>query len=163
MRFRLSMPSLMRDVGRLEATAVTSKSRSDLASPLVGRQVLSLERRDHSWAFSFDQNVCLIAETVWRLLRDGTIVRTSEDHEQRFGLPAPVDAISDAKGHLLGNSVLTAEIQDVTGDLLVTFSGGVFLQILQLSSGYESWHLTSQGGDTICLGGGEIAFIARGK
>ena len=124
-------------------------------SPLVGEQLLSVEKRDYSWFFGFSGEVFLATETSWRLINDDRIVVTSEDHGHQFGLPEPVDAVS-VLSSIVGRTVERVGIDASSGDLTLEFSGRVRLQLLQMSSGYESWSLSSRGGEIICTGGGKL-------
>ena len=58
-------------------------------------------------------------------------------------------------------AVVTASISRPTADLIIDFGGHCLLQFLQMSSGYESWRLYIRGNETICIGGGDIAYFPR--
>jgi hypothetical protein len=63
--------------------------------PLIGRQLLSVEKQDYSWLFGLGAGVSLPTESPWRLIEQGRIVVSSEDQDQQFGRPAPVDAATE--------------------------------------------------------------------
>lgn len=128
---------------------------------LVGRHLLSLEKKDYSWFFGFGGAVCLATESPWRLIEQGRIAVSSEDHGQPFGLPMPVDAAREALSRVADRTVQEASIAADSGDLTIRFPGHVHVQLLQLSSGYESWKLSIDGSDIICTGGGAIAHYPR--
>lgn len=123
--------------------------------PIIGHKLLSVEKIDYTWGFSFGDDVSVWTEAAWRLIIEDHIAVTSEDHGQLFGLREPVDAGSSLLSRTIGFTVEAASIY--TGDLVIDFGGQVQLQLLQLSSGYESWRFSIQGVETICMGGGEIA------
>ena len=125
--------------------------------PLIGRQLLSVEKKDYTWFFGFGVGVSLATESPWRLIEQSRIVVSSEDHDQQFGLPAPVDAAREVLSRAAGRTVEVASVAADSGDLMIQFPGQLYLQLLQLSSGYESWRLSADGGETICMGGGSIA------
>jgi len=131
------------------------------STPLVGRQLLSLERKDYTWFFGFDGSVSLATESPWRFIQQGRIVVSAEDHGQQFGLPAPVDAAREVLLRAAGFTVEAASVVTESGDLIIQFPGRVCLQLLQLSSGYESWRLSADGGESICMGGGGIAHFPK--
>jgi len=131
------------------------------AKPLVGRQLLSLEKKDYTWFFEFGGSVSLATESPWRFIDQGCIVVSSEDHGQQFGLPAPVNAAREVLSRAAGLTVEAAWVVTESGDLIIQFPGQVFLQLLQLSSGYESWRLSADGELSICMGGGSIAHFPR--
>lgn len=133
----------------------------NIAAQLVGLKVSSVEKRDYTDFFHFTSGDRAQTEGPWRLIRDGRVEVTSEDHGQKFGLPAPVDAAAAAGEALLGQMVETAEIQKNTGDLVLRFKGGTELQLLQMSGGHESWQLYLNGAQIICTGGGDIAIMQK--
>jgi hypothetical protein len=125
---------------------------------LIGHTLMGVEKKDHSWFFLFDDGVNLATESFWRLVGDRVIV-TSEDHNQKFGLPAPVDAASVIL-EKIGKSHLERPVIDArTGDFFLSFDNGHTLQFLTDSGGYEGWRLGHPGKLIICLGGGELAIF----
>ena len=111
----------------------------------------------HHWYFYFRNGGLIHAETAWRLIIAGSIKRTSEDHGQWFGLPAPVDAEAQLRSLLYDRKPNLAEIRSDTRDIILSFESGERLEILPLSSGYESWHITTPGGDEFhAQGGGNL-------
>jgi hypothetical protein len=127
------------------------------AALLVGLNVTAVEKLDYTLFCRFGPNDRAQTEGPWRLIRDGRVEVTSEDDGQKFGLPAPVDATAIVREALTGKVVAKAEIHENTGDLVLTFADGTELQLLQMSGGYESWHLYVKGQEIICTGGGSLA------
>ena len=127
------------------------------SSPLIGHQLMSVEKKDYSWFFRFDGDVSVATDSPWRLFNEVRIVVTSEDDGHRFGLPDPVNAASIALSTIVGRKVESAVISECSGDLTIEFSGRAQLQLLQMSGGYESWRLIAGDSETICMGGGELA------
>jgi hypothetical protein len=78
------------------------------------------------------------------LSREAILLSSGDDGEQ-YGLPKPVDA--EASIHeLLGNRVVAeVNVDQASADFTIHFDNGTVLQILNLSSGYEAWTLTSEG------------------
>jgi hypothetical protein len=50
----------------------------------------------------------LQAEGLWRVIEGGAVVLTSRDHGQRYGLPAPVDAVEQASIGFRGTESATS-------------------------------------------------------
>lgn len=136
------------------------------SSPLTGLQAATVgstcvvELNENVWAFVFTrsaQPTCTITvESIWRLIEDGRIALTSEDHGHPFGLPAPVDAEQQVRRAFADKPVLELAVDRTTGDLTVDFAGGARVQMLTTSGGYESWqaYFRSGGEDVTLVGGG---------
>lgn len=107
------------------------------------------------WRFTFASGVWIQVECLWRLLDASHIILTSEDHQQKFGLPVPVDAISEATRILAEQRVVEFSVRQETLDVLFRFSGGHRLEILPTSSGYEGWDL--------CAGHSHFVAVGRGR
>ncbi|MFY9620715.1 MAG: DUF6188 family protein [Pyrinomonadaceae bacterium] len=124
---------------------------------LVGRQCTAVHRDEFSWNFIFDAGA-VTTPCLWRLIDAGRIRVTSEDHGQQFGLPAAVDARAEVESRLVHHVIQSAKVRADTGDLILEFGGELVLELLQTSSGYEAWQLTSPGGEhVIAMGGGDLA------
>jgi hypothetical protein len=123
---------------------------------LVSHSLVSATRREFDWVFEFDRGVAIVVSCLWRLLHDNRIGVTSQDDGHQFGLPAPVDATAILNQRLAGRVVERVEVQSQTLDLSLHFSGGLILQFVPDSSGYEAWILTTPIEQFIAAGGGEI-------
>ncbi|MCA1660252.1 MAG: DUF6188 family protein [Verrucomicrobiaceae bacterium] len=109
------------------------------------------------WEFFFDDGTRVMVFTPWRILQDGRIAISCDDHAQQYGLPAPVDAVARARELLTERTVVEVAVQEGTLDLRVTFSSGALLEIIPFSCGYESWQITSPGRRAVVATGGGIA------
>jgi hypothetical protein len=59
---------------------------------LAAQQVESVSWSDPlPWLFSFSRGARLTVECPWRIIAEGHIAVSSEDHGQQYGLPAPID------------------------------------------------------------------------
>ncbi len=129
----------------------------------IGASLQGVEKKDFSWFFRFGDRRVIGTESPWRFVTPERIAVTSEDHGHKFGLPSPVDATERVMSRLASLPVQSVSEHAETGDLFVTFGERLYLQFLQMSCGYESWHVTTHSGEAICTGGGEIAYIASTK
>jgi hypothetical protein len=120
----------------------------------------SVEKKDYSWFFVFTNEISMVTESPWRFLNTDRIIVTSEDHGHQFGLPAPVDAAARVLAGVSDNVVVATSISQPAADLIIDF-GDHQLEFLQMSSGYEAWRLYVHGDETICTGGGDIAYLRR--
>ena len=77
----------------------------------------------------------------WRLIQNGKAGTSSFDHKQKYGLPAPIDAIQKLQEELQNRVVEAAKLDPETGDLLFHFAGDTKCQILNLT-GYEVWEIS---------------------
>jgi hypothetical protein len=124
---------------------------------MVGRPVRVSFLDPAIWYFTLGDSLSIGAECPWRLLHAGTIVVSSEDHLQQFGLPAPIDAAEHVSSLLAGLVVQRVEVREGTADLFIEFGGEYRLEIIPFSSGYESWQVsTPSGKSVIAQGGGNI-------
>lgn len=76
----------------------------------------------------------------WRLITRGKAGISSFDHNQQYGLPAPIDVFNDLRRELEHKPLAEARWDRRTGDLLLVFEGELELQILNFT-GYEVWEL----------------------
>ena len=129
---------------------------------LVGHPIRSVEKKDYSWFFVFTDGAIIVTETSWRFVTPDGIFVTSEDHEQQFGLPQPVDAGQRLMSRAAALLVTAVSIHPTTGDLTVNFADSE-LQFLQMSCGYEAWRLNLGDTETICTGGGQLAYFNNPK
>lgn len=125
---------------------------------LIGRSVAAVEFADPAfWRFRFDDGSEICPGCPWRLVRIGAIVVSSEDRGHFFGRVVPADAAGLCRSLLTGLKVKSAEVRDDTRDIFLNFDGDIRLEILPLSSGYESWEIIeSSGRQTVAQGGGTL-------
>jgi len=81
----------------------------------------------------------------WRAVKDGTACISSFDHNQQYGLPAPIDAVERLRNELLNKRVLSALMDRETGDLVFEFTGIVKLCVFNFTS-YEAWEVSFSDG-----------------
>jgi hypothetical protein len=136
------------------------KERAVKLESAVGLAISSVELDSQSqqWTLLFGEN-CLVSITCpWRVVADNRIAVTDRDHLQKFGLPVPIDSRSVVLDLLRGRRISTAVITEGTGDLRLTFDGGVLFETFTDSSGYESGSILLPSGEQIILmGGGDTA------
>lgn len=100
------------------------------------------------------------AEGSWRVISDGWISLTRDDHEKRWGDFEPINAVEEAI-EMLRDARISFSGYSATGDLNVDFEGPHTLQVLNLSSLFEAWNLYGpQGQHYVAMGGGKVdAFL----
>lgn len=125
---------------------------------LVGRQLEQLTSDSgHSWLFEFGSGTHLTVECLWRIVHADSIMLTSEDHGQQFGLPTTVDAGAAGMDALGSKMITLATVQAGTADFLIEFGPDTRLEIISTSTGYESWKLQSPTGKSyVAQGGGRV-------
>lgn len=125
---------------------------------MVGRTITEVNFHEPAVRrFSFGRDASIAVECPWRILDHGRLVCSGDDHGQRFGLPAPVDAATDATNLLSAASVAAAQLREGSADILVEFSGHLRLEIIPISRGYEGWQLSDPFGMSfVAQGGGQI-------
>ena len=96
-------------------------------------------------------------ESLWRLLASSTLILTSRDEGQLFGLKVPVQAITTLSRKLHGHTLTAVHVTQGTADLHLHF-GDHELQALADSSGYEAWQVEGPTGMVaVGQGGGNVA------
>ncbi len=116
---------------------------------------LSADVNGASWFFN-GAHVNVSCQTVWRLLVDGKVKRVSSDHEQWFGLPHPLNLVSEMSALLGSHRLNKITVADDTVDLLLSFTDGIVVQCLISSSGYESYTFSIDGDEYVGAGGGVL-------
>jgi hypothetical protein len=123
---------------------------------LIGRQLSSARKSDYTWFFDFAPDGQVATESSWRFTDTAHVLVTSEDNEQLFGLKDPVDAASWVLGKTKGTKITKSFVAERSSDLVIEFEGGLYLEFLCLSAGYESWRSYCGPYNTICTGGGKL-------
>jgi hypothetical protein len=110
-----------------------------------------------SWSFRFGTGVEIRADCGWRLIEGGHIVLSSEDHGQQYGHPSPVDAEFRCRSRIVDLKIQSVAVREDTRDIVILFESDARLEIVPLSSGYESWEIAAPDGtQTIAQGGGNL-------
>jgi hypothetical protein len=119
-----------------------------------------IARYENSCTFQFGDGQKFNAYCPWRIVVDGHIACSDEDHGHWFGLDAPVDVQVVANRHLLREKVIAVEISKGTGDVAIVFENSIRLELFNNSSGYEAWEAfvrrDSAQYNIIAQGGGQI-------
>jgi hypothetical protein len=113
---------------------------------LLGATLSRIEKQSFSWTFHFGDAVHLNVEAPWRVLSKDSILVTSEDDGQTFGLATPVDALATIRQLLENRRVTFVGVDAASSDLRLRFDNEVVLQIVNLSSGFECWVLNCDDG-----------------
>ena len=127
-----------------------------LESMLIGLPCTNVETTGHASQFRFGDGVSYLnLQCAWRLLVNNAVALGAEDHEQRFGLPEPLDGVKESERILSSSFVATIEVREGCGDLGITFENGVRLESFNDSSGYEGWICSGRNGARVVAQGGE--------
>lgn len=143
-----------------EAVPLTSVDAQEaLATRLVGCRLMETKRREFDWAFGFGDapHFGLSASYSWRILVNGRIAFADSDDGHKFGLPAPLNGEEEAQRLLGQRSIERISIRPDTGDLSIIFSDDAVLEVMNMSSGYESWEIGVPGMSIIGVGGGKLS------
>ena len=76
----------------------------------------------------------------WRITKGGKAGTSSFDHKQKYGLPAPVDAIAELQAQLKDRTLIKAQLDCESGDLLFDFSDNIKFRVFNFT-GYEVWEI----------------------
>lgn len=86
------------------------------------------------------ENGSRLRTQFWRITEPGRYSLTSFDHQQKYGLPAPIDAIKEFQDRLQYRFVSDVRLREGTRDLVFDFAGGLRLEVFGLT-GYEDWDI----------------------
>ena len=114
-------------------------------------------KESNTWYFSFEEKVSLQSECLWRLLHEGKIKYTSNDHGQKYGHGKPYDLETEVQKLLHNTALLKIDRNLLTGDLCLEFEKEYKLELLTDSSGFESWSLEIGEKQIVGLGQGGVA------
>lgn len=120
---------------------------------LINDRLIDVERVEEncSWHLKFGSGATLNIDCLWRIVKDGTLSSTSEDHGHKFGLPAPFDGVEALK-ELNRSAISAVALRDGTADVALYFGEYVVLEIIPMFGGYESWSASRPGRGTIIAG-----------
>lgn len=131
-----------------------------LHEALIDLPCTGIVKTGYLWQFAFgSEGVTLNLECPWRFLLHGAVVFGGDDHQQQFGLVAPIDGVQKSRGLVSNSAVTSVEVRDGTGDLTIEFQNGVRLEAFNSSAGYEGWTcslrdgrvIVAQGGGNVCV------------
>ena len=134
------------------ASTVTHKD-VDL-SWMIGCLITNVTLHEPSrWTFSLGKDRSISVECLWRLVAAQGIAVTSEDHNQRFGMPTPVDAASECLKLVGTRPIGSVRLEEATADLALAIGHDLSLEIVTTSSGYENWQIHDPNGANYVAGG----------
>lgn len=108
-----------------------------------------------SWLIHFTNGDSLNVECMWRILEEGTISSTSEDHAQLFGRDTPFNG-EDALKEIGVHKIVSTQCTNSTGDLDLKLGQYFTLQVIATSAGYESWQYKQKSGSSCVAVGGQV-------
>lgn len=76
----------------------------------------------------------------WRIIKAGRADVSSFDHNQKYGLPAPINSFERIEQELQGKVVDEARFIHETGDLRFGFGEDIELEVFNFT-GYEVWEI----------------------
>ena len=127
---------------------------------LKGRAALDVRFEEpESWWFDFSDGAFVASDgSPWRLLTADRVVACSIDHGQPFGQGRPLDQLSLTRFAIQNRVVRGIEVGPVAPDLIISIDGGLRLEILAVSTGYECWQVRDPKGRTLVVNGARQAF-----
>jgi hypothetical protein len=126
---------------------------------LDGRTVLDVRfAAPDSWWFDFTDGAYVASDGgPWRLLSAGRVIACSPDHGHPFGQGGPSDQLSLARLAIQNRVVRGVEVGPVAPDLIISIDGGMRLEFLAISMGYECWQVRDPNGRTLVVRGSREA------
>ncbi len=123
---------------------------------MVGRSIEGVTLEPSFWVFHLAESAYICVECPWRIVSEGSIVVSGDDHNKAIGYTRPIDAARTATTILHGEVIEHVRVDEDTSDLRLVFRNGKRLEITPMSSIFESWSLRDPfGNETYVLGGGK--------
>ena len=122
---------------------------------------VSYDRNADSWNFLFANGTSFNVSAFWRLLHGNEISLVSLDNGHKFVYDTPINIADYAKELLKGHSLTKIEVTEGTGDLILTLTNTLYIQVFISSTGYESYDFTIEDERYIGMGAGEIAIFPK--
>ena len=126
---------------------------------LAGKQVKSIEVWEGCpCVLQLADEYKILIESLWRLGDNKSMLLTSEDDGQKYGLETAIDAVASLRDKLQGAHISHAVANEATGDLTLIFSGSnLRFEVISTSSGFEAWQIY-RGTDIkyVAVGGGQV-------
>jgi len=110
-----------------------------------------------SWNFEFADRISFNVSAMWRLLIEKYIRFVSLDNGHQFGLPRPLDLVSELTEIIRGKALLEIKVQQFTADLLLKLSDNIQIEIFISSSGYETYTFAIEDKNYIGMGAGDLS------
>jgi hypothetical protein len=82
------------------------------------------------WQFCFVAGDLLV-ECPWKAIEAQSVVLASADHQQKYGLPEPIDAPPRIRELLKDRVVKGVEVDSVTSDLSITFTRDLRFEVFK--------------------------------
>ncbi len=108
-------------------------------SELAGLSIESIEPEDDSCWITLSDGARIYAG-YWRLICLKEDNFSSFDHQQKYGLAAPIDAVGNLISSIGKQKILMAKTDRETGDLELAFENRAKLQIFNFT-GNEAWEV----------------------
>lgn len=117
---------------------------------LCGDIVLKVEPefQGNAGILIFLSNGIKIYSRFWRLVEAPMKLLSSFDHDQKYGLPEPVDAIKELAKVIANLKISQVYSSKKVGDIEIKFENGAALQIFNFT-GYEAWEINFPDGSEI--------------
>jgi hypothetical protein len=96
---------------------------------LHGDRLASVRLDLDCWILDFESGGSLQVACPWRLLVNETIRLSDSDHNQQYGLPAPINAVIELGQLLRGLRVGDVHVEQKRGDIRIQFASDIELQI----------------------------------
>jgi hypothetical protein len=122
---------------RMTMSVGKSLAKLKTTSVMVADACVPDESGTASIVLSFSDGTTLQA-FYWRLVQDGRALLSSFDHQQKYGLPAPINGKEQLSKILEGKICSDAQFDAETADLIFFFGRTIKLQIFNFTE-YEIW------------------------
>ena len=110
-----------------------------------------------TWTLQFNSGAELSNFSLCRIIKEKQLLACTTDQGEWFGLGEPYSAETEMN-NLISNGVVSEVSHGSCGnDLVFSFNNGISIEILSISTGYETWEYRTQEGSLyVAMGSGNI-------
>lgn len=110
-----------------------------------------------TWTLKFKNGAEFSNFSICRIIKENQLIASTKDHGEWFGLNEPYNAETELNSLVSSSVVIEVSYGSSGNDLVFSMSNGIIIEILSVSTGYESWECRSaEGALYIATGSGRI-------
>ncbi|WP_049630996.1 hypothetical protein [Cellvibrio sp. pealriver] len=106
---------------------------------LIGKTAKLSFLAPSTWTLAFGCGAEFSNFSICRISKEKQLLACTKDHDQWFGLKEPYDAEKEINNHISNGVITGASFGLSSNDIVLSMSTGIVIEILSISTGYETW------------------------